>query len=240
MPSLRSIAISVTIVPALLFTAACGSDSKSDDAKNSESVSTSSADSAAGNSGGGNGKVKSTEQLQKSLLAAADLGTGWEADPEGVGGDEKLTLLKEECQPVVGLFSPLSGATAPDGKAETGFTKDTSGLTVRLMSYKNAEKVMKDAESALAGCRLITAKDASGGSVSLTATAATAPKVGDQALAFSVNLAQNGESVHMSVSTVRTGSTLATLVTVSAADDDAAPADPAVLKKQLDKIIQAG
>lgn len=232
-PSLRSIAISATLVPALLFTAACN-DSKSDDAKDSGSASTSSS-----NTAGGNGKVNSTEQLQKSLLTAADLGTGWEADPEGVGGDEKLTLLKEECQPVVGLFSPLSAATAPDGKAETGFTKDTAGLTVRLMSYKNAEKVMKDAESALADCRLITAKDASGGSLSLTATTATAPKVGDQALAFSVNIAQSGESTHMSVSTVRTGNTLATIVTVSA-EEAAAPADPAVLKKQLDKITQAG
>lgn len=239
MPTLRSIVFAVAVVPALTFTAAC-SDSKGDDAKNSGPISSSSrADNPSG--GGGTGKAATNEQLQKAMLLPADLGGSWAADPEGVGGDAKMTLLKEECMPVVGLFSPLSGAVQPDGKAEAGFTNDASAvaMTVRLTSFKNAEKVLADAQSALDECRLITGKDADGGSISLTVTTAAAPKLGDQSVAFAANISDGSDSVHMSVTAVRAGNTVETMVTTSA-DGAAAPADETLLKKQVEKIAQIG
>lgn len=236
MRTFRSAVLSAVLVPTLLFAAACGDDGNSEADKGASGAPSTT---SGATTGAGGGKTPDTAQLQGALLTAADIGSGWEAGAEGVGADQKQTVVNEDCQALLGLLSPLSGATAPTGQAAGEFANSdsTSMVTIRLTSFSadGAKKVLDGAQSGLDQCKLISATDADGAMLSYAVTKLQAPSLGDQSIAFSAVVSDGTDSFKVAATSVRSGNTVETIVNMVLEGAAEQPAE-ALLKKQLDKV----
>ncbi|EKX63814.1 hypothetical protein STRIP9103_06117 [Streptomyces ipomoeae 91-03] len=231
--------VTVSVVTALGFTAACGGGGDEDkDAKASATATASAADEKKDTAG----QAALTEaQLKKAVLADGDV-KGYEIAEKSAAEmpAETVPANPAACQPLANMFYFTSdpGAEARVGRTLTE-KSDLTGtvVTAALLAYEqsDAEKVIADLRTATKSC---TKYEQVGNKYS-DVEALSAPKQGDEAVAYKLKGDIEGTSIPMSFTVVRSGSTLAAFYAMNILDAKKAQVPTAVLEAQLAKLEKA-
>ncbi|MFI0719032.1 sensor domain-containing protein [Streptomyces sp. NPDC021224] len=224
-------------LPALLLAAACssGDGSPEPDSKSPNVLS---------------GKAPlTTDQLSKALITDSDL-PGWTVQPSqtaDTSDTSTLTADKPACQPLADVTSSnpkihrmaFVGAAFAKTTAKTGATPEIiNQMLVASHAPGDAEKVMAELKTALAGCTGFTATDSSGAKTPFTVSKGPAVPVGDKAVSWIMNDTADKKAGAALLSVVQTGDTVTMYVSVKSAGG-AGPLPVDVERKQDEKLKQA-
>ncbi|MDX3226452.1 hypothetical protein [Streptomyces sp. ME19-01-6] len=249
--SVSRVVLAVTAVAALGLVTACGGDSDEDkkSGKSAEQTveKTPGADKQAA--------PLSKAALEKAVLAKADV-KGFEiekmTEKEFTDGGE-AKAAKAECQPVAQL---MGAKTAPAPKASAYVTfasagalgtedKAPSGGTgmIRLSSYADsgAEQTLKDLKGAIEACAGgFAATDGTGTKADVAKVESlTAPKLGDEALAFTITDADKKDGGTVKFTVVRSGAHVSVLFGVDLMNPAKPVLPDAVVSAQITKLEKA-
>lgn len=246
--SVSRVVLAVTAVAALGLVTACGGDSDGD--KKSDKSSEQTAEKTPG--GDKAAAPLSKAALEKAVLVKADV-KGFEiekmTDKEYADSGE-AKAVKAECQPLAQMMgaeqnpAPKASAYATFASVAPGAgDKEPSGVTgmIRLSSYADsgAEKTMKDLQGALTACAGgFKATDGSGDKADVSKVETlTAPKLGDEAVAYTMTDKQEGAMVKFTV--VRSGAHLSVLFGVDIANPAKSDIPEPVISGQVTKLEKA-
>lgn len=143
------------------------------------------------------GKAPTDADLAAVLLTVQDMPTGWAVSPpsSSASASDNTTFVGDpKCE---GVYQQLEEHTALDhvGHASTEFSKGSFGPFIEedLSSFASADVVkneLKTLKDGITACPTIKQKDADGTVTTLTASALSFPKLGDET--FAVRLAGEG------------------------------------------------
>ncbi|HSX98822.1 MAG TPA: hypothetical protein VLG91_15735 [Streptomyces sp.] len=237
-------AVAVSVAAALGFTAACGGgggDGKDANAEPSVAGTASSAGDAKDGQDGqdGAGKAALTEaQLKQAALAKGDV-KGYkivEMPAEDMPA-VPVPAKPAACQPLANMFNFTSD---PQPKARAGRTVTSEDqLSASVISLALAGHGQNDAERVMADLRKAT-ENCDGyehvGNTYTDVEARTAPKQGDEAVAYKLKADIEGARIPMSFTVVRSGSTLIGFYSMNMLDADKAEVPDAILDAQVAKL----
>ncbi|MFI1852249.1 hypothetical protein [Streptomyces sp. NPDC020480] len=246
--SVSRVVLAVTAVAALGLVTACSGDSDGD--KKSDK----SSDQTAEKTPGGDKAVAAPlakADLEKAVIVKADV-KGFEVekmtDKEYADGGA-AKAAKAECQPLAQMMGaeqnpvPKASAYATFASGTPGGDDADLGLTgmIRVSSYAEAgaEQTISDLRGALTACAGgFKATDGSGDKADVSKVETlTAPKLGDEALAYTVTDKQEGAAVKFTV--VRSGTHLSVFFGVNIANPAKSEIPEAVVSAQVAKLEKA-
>lgn len=242
------VVLAVTAVAALGLVTACGGDSDGDKKSDKSSEQT------AEKTPGGDKAVAaplSKADLETAVIVKSDV-KGFEVekmtDKEYADGG-KAKAAKAECQPLAQMMgaeqnpAPKASAYATFASGTPGGDDADLGLTgmIRVSSYAEAgaEQTMSDLRGALKACAGgFKATDGSGDKADVSKVATlTAPKAGDEALAYTVTDKQEGAAVKFTI--VRSGTHLSVFFGVNIANPAKSDIPEPVISAQIAKLEKA-
>jgi hypothetical protein len=249
--SVSRVVLAVTAVAALGLVTACGGDSDGD--KKSDKTSEKSAEKTPG--ADQQAAPLSKAALEKAVLVKADI-KGFEIEKMTEkefteGGEAKAA--KAECQPVAQLMGAKTDP-APKASAYVTFAsagalgsedKAPSGGTgmIRVSSYADsgAEQTLKDLKGALGACAGgFAATDGTGEKADVSKVEPlTAPKLGDEALAFTITDADKKDGGTVKFNIVRSGAHVSVFFGVDLMNPDKPVLPEAVVSAQVAKLEKA-
>ncbi|MFD8869905.1 hypothetical protein ACFV1F_37200 [Streptomyces sp. NPDC059590] len=246
--SVSRVVLAVTAVAALGLVTACSGDSDGDKKSDKSSEQT------AGKTPGGDKAVAAPlakADLEKAVIVKADV-KGFEVekmtDKEYADGGA-AKAAKAECQPLAQMMGaeqnpvPKASAYATFASGTPGGDDADLGLTgmIRVSSYAEAgaEQTISDLRGALKACAGgFKATDGSGDKADVSKVETlTAPKLGDEALAYTVTDKQEGAAVKFTV--VRSGTHLSVFFGVNIANPAKSEIPEAVVSAQVAKLEKA-
>ncbi|MDT0546203.1 MULTISPECIES: hypothetical protein [Streptomyces] len=246
--SVSRVVLAVTAVAALGLVTACSGDSDGDKKSDKSSEQT------AGKTPGGDKAVAAPlakADLEKAVIVKADV-KGFEVekmtDKEYADGGA-AKAAKAECQPLAQMMGaeqnpvPKASAYATFASGTPGGDDADLGLTgmIRVSSYAEAgaEQTISDLRGALTACAGgFKATDGSGDKADVSKVETlTAPKLGDEALAYTVTDKQEGAAVKFTV--VRSGTHLSVFFGVNIANPAKSEIPEAVVSAQVAKLEKA-
>ncbi|MFI1997059.1 hypothetical protein [Actinoplanes sp. NPDC020271] len=174
----------------------------------------------------------SAQELERALLTVTDLPTGWSADPDGKPGHDSPEQFAE-CPKYAALVRKLNGMA----EGATGFVSPTGSdvsENLRSLSQTGAAALFAEQTEAITACPRLTGTTDSGLSFTMSLTALSFPRLGDETFAFRGATTAYGTTVTADVVTVRRGGVL-----VGIAHTAKGPVDTAVtedlIRRALDK-----
>ncbi|MEU0808813.1 hypothetical protein [Streptomyces sp. NPDC005970] len=246
--SVSRVVLAVTAVAALGLVTACSGDSDGDKKSDKSSEQT------AEKKPGGDTAVAAPlakADLEKAVIVKADV-KGFEVekmtDKEYADGGA-AKAAKAECQPLAQMMGaeqnpvPKASAYATFASGTPGGDDADLGLTgmIRVSSYAEAgaEQTISDLRGALTACAGgFKATDGSGDKADVSKVETlTAPKLGDEALAYTVTDKQEGAAVKFTV--VRSGTHLSVFFGVNIANPAKSEIPEAVVSAQVAKLEKA-
>ncbi|MEU1785942.1 hypothetical protein ABZ553_08720 [Streptomyces sparsogenes] len=251
--SVSRVVLAATAVAALGLLTACGGDDSDGDKKSDKS-----SEKTAEKTPGGEKPAApplSKAELDKAVLAKSDV-KGFEietmTEKEFTDGGE-AKAVKAECQPVAQLMGAKTNP-APKASAYVTFAsagafgsedKAPSGGTgmIRVSSYADsgAEQTLKDLKGALGTCAGgFAATDGSGDKADVSKVEQlTAPKLGDEALAFTVTDADKKDGGTVKFTVVRSGAHVSVIFGVDLMNPSKPVLPEAVVSAQVAKLEKA-
>lgn len=237
--TMSRVAVAVSVVATLGFTAACGGGGDEDaDAKPTAAGSATAAGDAK-NEQDGAGKPALTEaQLKEAALAKGDV-KGYTISEMPADEMPAVPVPAEPaaCQSLANMFYFTSDPQAKDraGRRVTSVT-DVSATVMALAlaahEQSDAEKVMADLRKATESC---DGYEQVGNKYTGIETL-TAPKQGDEAVAYKLKGDIEGAKIPMSFTVVRSGSTIITFSSMNMLDADKAEVPAEILDAQVKKL----
>ncbi|MDX2553928.1 hypothetical protein [Streptomyces stelliscabiei] len=233
--------VAVSVAAALGLTAACGGGG--DESKDAEAKPSAAGDAKGGQDGqDGAGKAALTEaQLKEAALAKGDVKGYKIADmPAEDMPAVPVPANPAACQPLANMFNFTSD---PQPKARAGRTVTSedklsaSVISLALAAHEegDAEKVMADLRKATETCDGYEHV----GNKYTDVEARTAPKQGDEAVAYKLKADIEGAKIPMSFTVVRSGSTLIGFYSMNMLDADKAEVPDAIIDAQVAKLEKA-
>ncbi|MFF6993708.1 hypothetical protein ACFY93_01890 [Streptomyces sp. NPDC008313] len=236
------VAVAVSVVAALGFTAACGGDGDKDGESSSKPAKTagSTASKDAGDAKETTAKKPAlTEaQLNEAALADGDVkGYKVEKMPAADMPAASVPATPATCQPLADMFFFTSDPAATDRTGRTLAAKDQLDATVTSLALLahddgDAEKVMAGLRTATEKCKSYEHTDYKYSDVQ----ALEAPEAGDEAVAYKLKGKIEGTTIPMAFTIVRSGSTLAGFYSMNALDAAKAKIPADVIEAQVAKL----
>ncbi|MEU9791773.1 hypothetical protein AB0E27_14310 [Streptomyces sparsogenes] len=247
--SVSRVVLAATAVAALGLLTACGGDDSDGDKKSGKS-----SEKTAEKTPGGEKPAApplSKAALDKAVLAKSDV-KGFEietmTEKEFTDGGE-AKAAKAECQPVAQLMgaktNPAPKASAYVTFASAGASKAGSGGMgmIRVSSYADsgAEQTLKDLKGALGTCAGgFAATDGTGDKADVSKVEQlTAPKLGDEALAFTVTDADKKDGGTVKFTVVRSGAHVSVIFGVDLMNPHKPVLPETVVSAQVAKLEKA-
>ncbi|WP_234379856.1 hypothetical protein [Streptomyces caniscabiei] len=237
--TMSRVAVAVSVVATLGFTAACGGGGDEDKAETKPSVAGSASADDAKNGDDGAGKAPLTEaQLKEAALAKGDV-KGYKISdmPADDMPAETVPANPAACQPLANMFFFTSD---PQAEARTGrrvtsvdqLSASVIALALAAHEQSDAEKVMADLREATESCD----KYEQVGNKYSGIETLPAPEQGDEAVAYKLKGDIEGTKIPMSFTVVRSGSTLIAFSSMNMLDADKAEVPAEVLDAQVKKL----
>ncbi|MFP3992722.1 hypothetical protein U9R90_35645 [Streptomyces sp. E11-3] len=235
--SVSRVVMTASVVAALGFTAACGgSDSGSDDGGKPSAEKTTE---AAKPKPEPVAKTLTAAQLEKAAVAKGDVkGFGKVSKmPKDEMPSDFIATSPEACQPIADMFF---FTTRPEAKARIGRTLlpdnelNATVTSLALMAHKqaDAEKAIGDLRTASEKCTKYEHTDYQYSKVK----ALPDPKLGDESVSYQMEGDIEGDTIPMSFTVVRSGSTLVGFYSMNLLDTKSLKVPDAIIKTQLAKL----
>ncbi|MDX3643410.1 hypothetical protein [Streptomyces sp. MB09-02B] len=238
--TMSRMAVAVSVVATLGLTAACGGGGDEDKAEKKPSAAGSASSAEDAKSGeDGAGKAALTEaQLKEAALAKGDVKGYTISDmPADQMPAVPVPAKPAACQPLANMFYFTSDPQATDRAGRRVTAVDEVSATVIALALaaheqSDAEKVMADLRKATESC---DGYEQVGNKYTDIETL-TAPKQGDEAVAYKLKGDIEGAKIPMSFTVVRSGSTLITFSSMNMLDADKTEVPAEVLDAQVAKL----
>ena len=174
----------------------------------------------------------SAQEMKRALLAVTDLPTGWSAEAGGESGDGSPEQYAE-CPKYAALIRKLNGMA----EAEAAFVSPTGSdvsENLRSLSQTGAAALFAEQVEAITACPRLTGTNDSGLSFTVSLTALSFPRLGDETFAFRIATTGYGTTVTMDAVTVRRGGVLVGIAHTARGPVDTAVTED-VIRRALDK-----
>lgn len=156
-------------------------------------------------------RTLTAEQARSALLVAADLPTGWIAEPDTGAPKKDSSGDYDQCPAYDAVMQRVSRAddvsaefTAPDGS-------DVSEALLPL-AETDAQGMLADFSEAVTACKKLTTQMDSGVAFDMYFTALSFPQLADETFAFRTTATVFGRTVNLDMAVVRRGGVLVFIV----------------------------
>ncbi|MET8680696.1 hypothetical protein ABZW18_24685 [Streptomyces sp. NPDC004647] len=246
----RLIAVAASAVLVMGIASGCsGSSSDGEDSSekpaNKAPGAESAADGSEDNDGRGGAQALSDGELSKVALTTADVKDFKVQKPptEALQSETRPKADKSECQPIAGMIGDGQDP-APTGTVYRQLTTTDSkklGLALfeRLSGYsqKDAEKTMADLHAAVEKCTGgFNTSEKSDSSTYSAVKAVTAPKAGDDIVAYELTGKLKGDQMPLLFTVVRQGSSVASFYSMNPFEPAKAEIPASVVTAQAEKL----